>query len=295
MCLIAICVKKKPSAEIIRAGWESNSHGAGIAFLNRKTRQAEYLKSISSADDLIKVVEATPLPFVLHFRLASVGGKDELLTHPFEVTEKSELKKSGSAEKLLIHNGTESDWKKCLFAADISYGDDEPMSDTRAVAMIIAKNKNNRFLEIASGKYVVIGFEDKKDDIGIRYYGDFEENDSILYSNTYWEYRLKKSHQTYSGNLYNGGGHYKKSRYDDDDWRGDSNYYGHGSGNNHSSHQTQIDRADKTTSKSQSFDFTDDYKKKRKAWWDKKLNKVKLNTQQTEKAEEDELFLGCGC
>lgn len=320
MCLIAICIQKKPSREIIHKGWDSNSHGAGIAWVN-KDRKAQYVKGLTSADEVYKYVEKLSLPFVIHFRLASAGGKDPLLTHPFEISKGSPLALAGEANKVLIHNGHESDWKKCLAASGVDVDAIKtPLSDTRAIAMIIARHKNSDFLKIASGKFVTVGYDDAEDKNKIRYWGDFDEEDGILYSNTHWKWRSI----VYPQGSYKGQGSssiHGNERYNDDehDWRGD--YY---SGGKPTEKKTKdvLDEAAKEADaliNGGAIVFSDDYKARRRAWWQKKFKQEdsnagtkyppsenkpivynidkpeEKNDQTTLTEEEQQYFGGCGC
>ena len=62
----------------------SNRDGAGIAWFG--TNQCEYIKGIDSPENLNKILDTIKPPYAIHFRLASAGGKDLLLTHPFEIS-----------------------------------------------------------------------------------------------------------------------------------------------------------------------------------------------------------------
>lgn len=220
MCVIAMCLKKKPSAEILRKMWVTNDDGASITWLN-KDRQVEYIKGIGKLEELQNHVNSTELPFLLHLRIASVGGVNPLLTHPFEISKESPLEYYGQCRRVLVMNGTELDWSKCLSAAGIRRplekdGKEQPMNDTRAIAMILSQHKDHNFLRVASGKYVIIGYNSPKDEICFRYFGDFTEEDGIFYSNQLWKYGKSTSfftnqHKNYSHGIYGYRG----------DWRGE--------------------------------------------------------------------------
>jgi hypothetical protein len=193
MCLAAICVDAKMSPEIIRKAWKTNSHGAGIVWVGAN-RKANYIKGIDKVEALQELVDKTELPFVIHFRLASVGGIDPLLTQPFEITEKSTLRLQGQCNRVLVHNGTDHDWKKCLAAGGFALPKDEndkeePISDSRAFAMILSRHKNNDFLNAVSGRFVVVGYGSPTDEYALRYFGDsWTEEQGIFYSNMLWKY-----------------------------------------------------------------------------------------------------------
>jgi hypothetical protein len=202
MCLIALNVDKKMSYGNLKKAWEANSHGAGFIWMN-KDKKAQYIKGIETLEELYELVQNTELPFVIHLRVASVGGINPFLTQPFEITEKSELRLEGEANRVLVHNGTEQQWKMCLAAAGFRLprdkdGKEEPISDSRAIAMILSRHKNNDFLHIASGRFVVIGHSFEGDENAFRFFGEFSEEDGIFYSNNNWKYG-----KTFTGLTYN--------------------------------------------------------------------------------------------
>ena len=208
MCVILACKANKPSRETIAKCYADNDDGAGIAWFTTKDGQfinaetvtpetqliAKYKKGLNE-NEVVKLIEDTPLPFVVHFRASSVGGKNSLLTHPFEMTEKSELRTEGECDKLLIHNGTFSDWKICLAAKGLTDPLTEPMSDTRAIAMISSKGNDSFIKKINRGKFVVVDCQAQK----FRLIGDtFIEEDGIYYSNLSWKSKLVHSQNSQS-------------------------------------------------------------------------------------------------
>lgn len=183
MCVIALAVDKKPTYEQIKKMFDDNSHGCSISWFNEKGL-AQYVKGLDE-DELFKLVYKTPLPFALHFRQSSFwkDKENKLLNHPFEVSLDSPLRLEGEAEKLLIHNGTIKEYELMLAVADIAIGKDEPITDTRAIAMIMAKN-NERLPWRLSGKYVIVDSVRKK----FRVVGDFTNENGILFSNLSWKW-----------------------------------------------------------------------------------------------------------
>jgi len=214
MCLILIALDKKPDFSILRKAWTKNDDGAGIIWMN-KNRKAEYVKGIETLSELYTYVQSIELPFIIHFRLASVGGVNPLLTQPFEINKDSPLKVAGVCDRLLLHNGTESDYRKYLSACDVDIPlekdgtTEQAMSDTRAIAMILARHRGYNFLDTASGKFVVIGYKSPTDECPFRYWGNFEEEDGIFYSNLFWKYAT----DFYQGKNYS-------NVHTHEDWRG---------------------------------------------------------------------------
>lgn len=214
MCLIAInCDRRMASFEMEKA-WKKNYHGAGLIWIDNN-RKVNYVKGINSFVELETLVAQVELPYVIHFRYASVGGIDPLLTQPFEVSRTSPLKLRGSCNRVLVHNGTDHDWKKCLAAAGLSIpkdkdNKDEPISDSRAFAMILSTppHKNNtNFLNSVNGRFVSIGYLHNEDQHAFRYHGDWKEDNGILYSNDDWRW---PGSDYYNGKYYYNGVWYDK-------------------------------------------------------------------------------------
>ena len=183
MCVILACKSQKPTKEILDKCHAANGDGAGIFWFN-ETNKAQYKKGLLPAA-LFEIVEKLPLPFCIHFRASSIGGKSDLLTHPFEVTPESVLRLEGEAEQLLMHNGHFGDWKICLAAANLRFSQNETFSDTRAIARVIS-NGNTAFLkDMGKGKFILADAQRKKFSL---YGDDFTEYEGILYSNMAWRY-----------------------------------------------------------------------------------------------------------
>lgn len=183
MCVIAVCIKKLPTEDELCRMESANHAGGGMAWI--EGGRVHWAKGYR-AKHLAKLAEGKPLPVVFHFRLATVGGNDKLLSHPFPISEKAELWKNGTAGAVLFHNGHEGDYKKLASAAGLDLKGIElkgPMSDSRALAAITARNGNPAWLVDASGKFVVL------DTVGPLRIGHFEELDGIFYSNTFWKNR----------------------------------------------------------------------------------------------------------
>ena len=117
MCVILLCKEKKPTDAVLEKCQTANSDGIGMAWLNKESRKATWEKNLSLYElkELVKKIE---LPFIIHFRNASKGGKSALLSHPLVISENSPLSFKGEADKLLFHNGTIHDWEVILAAAD---------------------------------------------------------------------------------------------------------------------------------------------------------------------------------
>lgn len=185
MCCILLCRDNKPSKTIIHKVHQDNNHGLGLAYF--KDGLAHYKKGMFPGE-LISFMETIELPFIVHARAASIGGKGLTLTHPYEITAESPLKFEGSAEKLLFHNGTVSNFRHFMMAADVTNPNQyDSMSDTRGLALILAKlnddTKQINFLKEFKQKFVIV---DSKA-LEFKIFGDFQFEDGIYYSNFYWK------------------------------------------------------------------------------------------------------------
>jgi len=137
------------------------------------------------------------------------------LTHPFVVEQDSPLSLEGETERVLIHNGTicSSDVNLILAAADIK----EPaglMSDSRAIALILAKHGSPNFLKKIKGNFMFVDSTKEKGKFLL--IGDtFSEEDGIFYSNLSWKFCYSSS-SNYQGSF---AGEY-------DDWQSRTNQMG---------------------------------------------------------------------
>ena len=204
MCVCLVVKSNRPSLDILTKCDNTNSDGMGIGYF--KNKQVHYKKGFTSVQELFNFIQDIPLPFSVHFRLASCGGKNPLLIHPFEINRSSPLKMEGVCDKALFHNGHLSDHEKLLAAASIYPAKDEVMSDTRAIAMIM--DNNLKFVEHLHGKYVIM--DGATGLISITPFNDFTEIDGIYYSNTYWQH--SGSHKNY----YSGSYRYNIGGWDED-------------------------------------------------------------------------------
>ena len=185
MCVILVVTKKKPTLDILERCEKKNSDGAGIAYFDKDNHNIATFKKNLKAKQVFGLMQGMQLPLMVHFRKASVGGLNPLLTQPFIVTKESSLMYEGTANKLLMHNGTFPDWRICLDAVGLEETKDSPISDSRAIAMIISKN-NEQFLDkIGKGSYALMNNLTQK----IYMYGHFVEDDGIRYSNLFWKWQ----------------------------------------------------------------------------------------------------------
>lgn len=178
MCQIAVCEKRRLLTKEIEEYWSGNSDGAGIAWIGKG--RVHYRKGIMEEKELLRLYKTNiPLPHVVHFRLASVGGKCKELTHPFTIEHQFNFTTSGVTDRVLFHNGTIHDYQNYLILLCLTKDVSCPkhVSDT-AVAAILAHYAGENILTAISGhsRFAVVSGQ------GIKLYGDFKEKDGILLS-----------------------------------------------------------------------------------------------------------------
>lgn len=181
MCLLAVCETNSLKKEYFDEAFKTNNDGFGFAF-REKSGEIYYQKGHMEADEAWEtynkfVKEHLVYPHVVHFRLGNPVCEE--LTHPFEISETSELnivnKFNGD---VLFHNGVVTGWKDRLWDAFMLSRviPDGKFSDTRVIAILYHHFGKNLF-DFIDGKFVVFG-KDK-----LEYYGEFSEEDGIKFSN----------------------------------------------------------------------------------------------------------------
>jgi hypothetical protein len=159
MCMLYMCYTAKPPADALRWAAKANDDGAGIAYLQRG--RVRVVRSLDS-EYIIRMFLSprVPLPAMVHFRLASAGGVDLQLCHPFPVTPSGLAGSDFLCDAALAQNGHWSDWYQVvasiLAAAPTTARARAklcgPWSDTRALAVAAARIgfKSPLFAELCS-------------------------------------------------------------------------------------------------------------------------------------------------
>lgn len=145
MCVIIVCDSRRPTEDEWDRATTQNSDGFGIAWReldkqNPSNDRVVYVKSMNDKD-IWPLVEKAPLPFVVHCRWASIGGKGLPLCHPFEITPDSQLQAEGKARAVLFHNGHWMGWKDMLLQSIVGRGarvPKGPWNDSRTLAVLTA-------------------------------------------------------------------------------------------------------------------------------------------------------------
>lgn len=140
MCVIMLAQRTRPTDEMIEKAWAQNDDGAGIAW--RENGEVFFEKGIMEIEGIKELCAKVPMPYVVHFRVASIGGVKPELTHPFPINKKAPLYLSGKTKGgVLFHNGHWSDWSAKAMEAAIHSNTPVPTgvySDTRAMAWLLS-------------------------------------------------------------------------------------------------------------------------------------------------------------
>ena len=184
MCVIIVPTERHPDTEELATAEEQNPHGGGIAWKD-KNNKLNYEKAIKASRVMEIIEEENPqLPYVIHFRIASVGAVCHKLTHPFPVNQSVSLKKIWQGKSpLLFHNGTWRDWKSSVMpfsgVRDFPKGSIEDWSDSRALAYLAYKT-NRGIFNFIDEKVAIL-----EKDGNVNMWGNWTKLDTIWYSNTH--------------------------------------------------------------------------------------------------------------
>jgi hypothetical protein len=140
MCVVYACQTDIPDDAELRRGSETNTDGAGVAFL--RDGRVHWKKDLNTWEPVKAFIEKEKLafPLAIHFRSASVGGNSNSLAHPFPIGKGVPLWLEGNAEEVLFHNGHLSNWKDLTLKAGLSAKEkfpEGPWSDSRALAWLV--------------------------------------------------------------------------------------------------------------------------------------------------------------
>jgi predicted glutamine amidotransferase len=188
MCVI--CVKKEnqqlPDERMIRDMWLHNPDGAG--FMYPKNGKVVIKKGFMELDSFLKAVSKIPhvesVPVVMHFRIATSGGINTGMCHPFPLSDNvNKLKKTALKCNVgIVHNGIIDIACTDGLSDTASFIKNELFDVTNKKANLF---KDNAFLQkvekrIQSKMCVLTGDGD------ISLIGDFKEYNGYTLSNTYF-------------------------------------------------------------------------------------------------------------
>lgn len=136
MCWIGVAYENRIPEKDLVAACRSNADGIGIAWVHGD--RVRWVKGISQKK-AIAALKTMPFPYIVHCRLASIGGVDVKLCHPFPTTSRAGTNSAGVAQGVVAHNGHWIGWREALlpvFAAQGKRLPPGPWSDTRAAAAL---------------------------------------------------------------------------------------------------------------------------------------------------------------
>lgn len=140
MCVIIIAETQRPTPKFLAAAAKVNPDGAGIAYRHGKDTKAVHYRKGLDTQAIIDLAETVDLPFVIHFRIQTVGGTNDALCHPFALG--GGVSTKGRTPAALFHNGHWSGWQehalRALTANKEPVGD-APWSDSRAMAFLAGR------------------------------------------------------------------------------------------------------------------------------------------------------------
>jgi hypothetical protein len=180
MCVVLICPPEvRPSPETLELCAKKNPHGAGIAWRSNGT--VEWLKT-NDVEEIHRLAQRLKGEIVIHFRIATVGGKCSDLRHPFPITRTAGLASSGRAGAVLFQNGTWKNWNEAVQRA-WEKGQSPPvgpMSDTRAAAWLCLFHGHKFLSKCGQSRWVYFSASET-----VRY-GEWKEIGGIYFSNFEW-------------------------------------------------------------------------------------------------------------
>jgi hypothetical protein len=184
MCVIILSEKRLPTRKELLAAQATNGDGAGYCMrVNGSVVWRKGLDAEQIADDI--EAGTVTLPAAFHFRMATAGGVNEELTHPFPITRKVSVLPEGRAAEVLMHNGHWHGWSQHLDLKVVP--DDGPWSDSRLIAWLLAHGARPARLAEMAGRLLIFGA--KK----IQTFGSWSAHKGLLYSNLNWLWYSERS------------------------------------------------------------------------------------------------------
>ena len=204
MCVIAYFPKecKEPKKIDLKAMWDKNPDGAGMMWIERDG--VHYSKGYFDFEEFYKdfliIKRDYNFECAAHFRIATSGGVNQSMCHPFPVTDKPEYLKKiwGKTSCAIMHNG--------ILPIDTPHKD---LNDT--CEFIINniypywKEDHNFFFNLPKNKKSIFETNDlagnkllffSKDHVET--FGYWFENEDYYVSNTWWKPRKYNAYGYYS-------------------------------------------------------------------------------------------------
>jgi hypothetical protein len=181
---------------MVEKAFNANKDGGGIAW--REDKKVRWAKGLD-LEDIQEFCKTAPLPYVAHFRIASAGGVNPALCHPFPIDATVSLLLEGVFDgPVLFHNGHWTTWRsetrQTVRLKNLIYPAGK-WSDTRAMAFE-AFHYGLNALEMIDEKCVAFGPND------ITIFGKpWDSENGVLCSNLGWKhiYNHHHNHDNYAG------------------------------------------------------------------------------------------------
>lgn len=186
MCVIIACYKTFPSLDTLTQCETANPDGGGLAYIEQN--QVKWYKGLS-AKKIYSMRNKGDYPKVIHFRIATVGGKLDELCHPFPITADAQLTTAGTANQVIAHNGHYLEWEDRLWQGILAQKltlPDGKWSDTRALAWL-AYHFGNSILSLSNE--LIAHLNGNKQ---LTLYGTgWKKEKDIWFSNVLWKHATK--------------------------------------------------------------------------------------------------------
>ena len=211
MCVICCSENgsRPPDSDLAKMA-DHNSDGIGIGWRNSTTSKIHFQRGVKlgQAISLLNTINTNKWAYILHFRIATVGGVHRRLTHPFPVTTDQRLlfAKSGEVDYVLAHNGHWGLWESDVHVPAFKHRQG-PWSDSAALAYVAAKAKT---IWIPSGNRVcTLHSKDGLEILETKSSGTWTHKDGYHLSNTYWDrtYSYTRSTSGYTASPHGWGGY----------------------------------------------------------------------------------------
>lgn len=168
--------------------YEANPDGIGIAWLTKK-HNVRFIKGISYGDMISRMdsIGKNKQPYILHFRVATIGERRPQLCHPFPVTTDKQFLFSlqGETNCVLAHNGTWRAWPTVFSEDAVKRLEKKGWSDSAMIAWLLGKGREVTLPQYGYGHRIAVLSITK----GLKLFGDWWEDPSskVSYSNRHWQ------------------------------------------------------------------------------------------------------------
>jgi len=172
--------QQRPALNIIAECWAQNAFGAGVAW--RDHERVRWLKGqFTNAEDVFTFTKTLPKPYIIHFRIPTVGHSCDELCHPFPLDGTLALE-GATRDGVIAHNGHWPQWRQTLAqflpVARLPRG---PWSDSRAMAWITGQSGEG-FLSLLDDAQKIVLFTPSR----LERFGSWFAHDGIWFSNQWW-------------------------------------------------------------------------------------------------------------